>query len=278
MSRKLMSLQEASALVRDGDTVALGGNVLHRAPMAMVRELVRQKKRGLRLVKTAGAHDIDLLCAAGCVQSVDAGFVSYETEFGLAMHYRKAVERGEVQGHEHACYTVICALRGAASGAPFMPVAGLKAGDLIEANEYFQVIANPFGGEPVTVVRSIVPDVAVLHVQECDEDGNAVIAGPKFEDVLMSRAAKQVIVTTEKIVPKSKMRMRPDHVDLPHFLVQSVVLVPRGAAPCSCEKSYEADFKMLERFVNMKTADEIEQYVQAYESKDRSGTRAGGKW
>ncbi|MDU5143680.1 MAG: CoA-transferase [Paenibacillus dendritiformis] len=278
MSRKIIALQEAAALVRDGDILALGGNVLHRAPMAMVRELVRQRKRRLRLVKTAGAHDIDLLCAAGCVQSVDAGFVSYETEYGLAMHYRKAVERGEVQGHEHACYTVICALRAAAAGAPFMPVAGLKAGDLIAANDYFAAITNPFGDEPVTVVRSIVPDVAVLHVQECDEDGNAVILGPKFEDVLMSRAAKRVILTTEKIVPKSKMRMRPDSVDIPRFLVEAVVHAPRGAAPCSCDKSYEADFKMLERFVKMKTAAEIEAYVQAYDSKDRSGMKAGGQW
>ncbi|WCF09329.1 CoA transferase subunit A [Paenibacillus thiaminolyticus] len=278
MSRKIISLQEAAALVHDGDILALGGNVLHRAPMAMVRELVRQRRRRLRLVKTAGAHDIDLLCAAGCVQSVDAGFVSYETEYGLAMHYRKAVERGEVQGHEHACYTVICALRAAASGVPFMPVAGLKAGDLIAANDYFEVIPNPFGDKPVTVVRSIVPDVAVLHVQECDEDGNAVILGPKFEDVLMSRAAKRVILTTEKIVPKSKMRMRPDSVDIPHFLVEAVVHAPRGAAPCSCEKSYEAGFKMLERFVKMKTTAEIEEYVQAYESKDRSGMKAGGQW
>lgn len=278
MSQKIISLEEAAALVRDGDILALGGNVLHRAPMAMVRELVRQNKRRLQLVKTAGAHDIDLLCAAGCVQSVDAGFVSYETEFGLAMHYRKAVERGEVEGHEHACYTVICALRGAATGAPFMPVAGLKAGDLIAANDYFEVLEDPFGSGPVTVVRSIVPDVAVLHVQECDEDGNAIIYGPKFEDALMSRAAKRVILTTEKIVPKSRIRMRPDLVDIPGFLVEAVVHAPRGAAPCSCEKSYDADFRVLEKFIKLKTAEEIGGYVKEYEGKDRSGAKAGVRW
>src|SRR5690606_28472433 len=134
-----------------------------------------QKKKALRLVKTAGAQDIDLLCAAGSVKSVDAGFVSYETEFGLAMHYRKAVEAGDVIGNEHACYTVICALRAAASGAPFMPVVGLTGSDLIKTNDYFKVIPDPFGGEPVTVVKAIIPDVAIIHVQVADEAGNAII-------------------------------------------------------------------------------------------------------
>ena len=47
-------------------------------------EMVRQKKRGLRVVKTAGAMDVDALCLAGCAASVDAGFISYESQYGLA--------------------------------------------------------------------------------------------------------------------------------------------------------------------------------------------------
>ncbi|WP_110931154.1 CoA transferase subunit A [Paenibacillus bouchesdurhonensis] len=274
MSSKMISLEEAAGLVHDGDRIAFGGNVLHRAPMAMVRELARQRRKNLRIVKTAGAHDIDLLCAAGCVESVDAGFVSYETEFGLAMHYRKAVEAGRVIGNEHACYTIICALRAAAAGAPFMPVVGLKAGDLLEAADYFRVIQDPFSGDPVTVVQAIVPNVAVIHVQEADDLGNAIIYGPKFEDALMSRAARKVIVTTEKVVPRSKIRMRPDLVDIPGFLVSAVVHAPRGAAPCSVEKAYDADTKAIERFKKLK-AEEMDVYLREYETKDR-GFKAGG--
>lgn len=274
MSSKMISLEDAAGLIHDGDRISFGGNVLHRAPMAMVRELARQRRKNLRIVKTAGAHDIDLLCAAGCVESVDAGFVSYETEFGLAMHYRKAVEAGRVTGNEHACYTVICALRAAAAGAPFMPVIGLKAGDLLAVADYFQVIQDPFSGEPVTVVQAIVPDVAVVHVQEADDLGNAVIYGPKFEDALMSRAARKVIITTEKVVPRSKIRMRPDLVDIPGFLVSAVVHAPRGAAPCSVEKSYDADTKAIERFKKLK-AEEMDVYLREYETKDR-GFKAGG--
>uniref|UniRef100_UPI000B2E1CC3 CoA-transferase n=1 Tax=Clostridium sp. NkU-1 TaxID=1095009 RepID=UPI000B2E1CC3 len=72
--------------------------------------------------------------------------------------------------------------------------------DLIDANDYFIRIEDPFTKEPVTVVKAIRPDVAVIHVQEADEEGNARITGPLFEDVLFSRAAKRVFLTAENIV------------------------------------------------------------------------------
>lgn len=268
---KLVTLAQAAALVKDGDMVAFGGNVLHRAPMAMARELVRQEKKGLRLVKTAGAMEVDMLCLGGCVSSVDAGFISYETEFGLASHYRKAVESGAVRANEHACYTVICALRAAQMGVPFMPVRGLKAGDLLKVAEYFKVIQDPFSGEPITVVKALNPDFAIIHVQEADKDGNARIIGPKYEDVLLSRAAKNVIVTAENIVPTSKLALNPENIDIPHFLVTAVVHVPGGAAPCSCASCYDVDRKSIKAFKAISDKEGLKSYLESYERKDRRG-------
>ncbi|WP_210366205.1 CoA transferase subunit A [Bacillus sp. REN3] len=270
---KVMSLTDAAALLKDGDTVAFGGNVLHRAPMAFVREIARQGRKELKIVKTAGAHDIDLLCAMGSVSTVDAGFVSYETKFGLASHYRKAVQDGVVKGNEHACYTVICALRGAQMNVPFMPVKGLVAGELLDKNDYFMVVEDPFGGEPVTLVKTIVPDLAVIHVQECDANGNARIYGPKFEDVLISRAAKKVLITTEQIVPSSKMKLNAEYVDIPGFLVSAVVHAPKGASPTSCHRKYDIDEKALVSFLGLKNREEIKKYLSNYVSRDHSGER-----
>lgn len=270
-----MNLKEAIQMVRDGDTVSFGGNVLHRTPMAAVREITRQNKKNLKIVKTAGALDIDLLCAMGCVDSVDAGFVSYETKFGLAGHYRKGVQMGKIKGNEHACYTVICALRGASMNVPFMPVKGLNAGDLLVKNDYFVVVEDPFSGEPITLVKSIVPDVAIIHVQECDEKGNAIIYGPKFEDNLISRAAKKVIITTEQIVSESTIKLKADRIDIPGFLVEAVVHVPNGAAPTSCFKKYDIDEKSLSTFINMKSQEEISEFVKGYDAKDYAGERMG---
>ncbi|WP_108670446.1 CoA transferase subunit A [Peribacillus acanthi] len=272
---KVTNLQEAASMVQDGDTVGIGGNVLHRAPMAFVRELARQRKHNLKLVKTAGAHDIDLLCAFDCVESVDAGFVSYETKYGLAGHYRNGVETGRVKANEHACYTVICALRAASMNVPFMPVKGLMYGELLQHNDYFKVVEDPFGGEAVTLVKSIVPDVAIIHVHECDENGNSMISGPKFEDVLLSRAAKKVIVTTEQIVLPSKMKIHNERIDIPGFLVSAVVHTPKGASPTSVHKKYDIDEKALLRFIHSKEPLEVDNYLKSFESNDYAGNRRG---
>ena len=122
MIDKRTTLAEAIAAIPDGSRLALGGNTLHRGPGAAVHELVRQQKRGLEVVKTAGAYDIDVLCGTGVAASVAVGFVGFETAFGMAPSYRRAVESGAVEAKEHACYTVIAGLRAAIQGVPFMPV------------------------------------------------------------------------------------------------------------------------------------------------------------
>jgi glutaconate CoA-transferase subunit A len=239
-TRKLRDLPAAAALIQDGQTLALGGNLLHRAPNAFARELARAGRRSLHLIKTAGAYDVDLLCAAGCVTAVSAGFIGFENEFGLAPNYRRAVENGQVEAREHACYTAIAALRAAAFGVPFLPVAGFQGSDLPAARG-FKTVIDPYSGETVLTVPRIQPDWAILHVPLADADGNARIEGTEFEDVLMSRAARGVIVTAERIVPREQLAERPELQKIPGFLVTAVVLAPRGAWPGSCYPCYDYD-------------------------------------
>lgn len=274
MDSKLVSLKEAASMVSSQELLAIGGNVLHRAPMAFLRELVREGKKELRLVKTAGAMDVDLLCASGCVQSVDAGFISYETRYGLATHYRRAVESGQIKANEHACYTVISALRAAVCGAPFMPVRGLVVSDLLKYNDYFEVLEDPFGSGPIAVVKAIRPDTAVIHVQRCDRYGNAFIEGPVFEDVLMAKAAKRVIVTTETVLPDRYGMPDPSDATIPHFLVDAVVHVKNGAWPCSCYGRYDIDDKGITEFKGKKSSEEVVEYIlQCDRSAGVSGVR-----
>lgn len=100
MSGKLLSLADAVARIPDGASLAIGGNTFHRAPGAAVHELIRQGKKGLRLVKTAGAYDVDVLVGAGAVAHVTAAYVGFET-LGLAPRFRRAVESGLVALWEH---------------------------------------------------------------------------------------------------------------------------------------------------------------------------------
>ena len=259
---KLCTLSEAVSRIRDGMTVGLGGNTLNRAPMAAVFELIRQGKRNLCLVKTAGAMDIDALCLAGCAASVDAGFISYETEYGLAQCYRRSVQQGLVQANEHACYTVISALRAASYGIPFMPVRGLKTSDLRAVNDYFADVTDPFTGEKLAAVRAIRPDVSIVHAQVADARGNARFDGPKYEDVLLSRASATVIVTAERIVGESFFAGEREKADIPHFLVSAVVHAPHGASPGACPGCYEPDGEAVRAFLQLPDAGALAHWLE----------------
>lgn len=107
--------------------------------------------------------------------------------------------------------------------------------DLLEYNpDFYRIMRSPFTGEEVVCVRSLQPDWAIIHVQEADEYGNGRILGSRFQDILMTRAAKKTIITTEKIVDTEIMRKEPHLTAIPHFLVAAVVLAPDGARPGIC--------------------------------------------
>lgn len=99
---KIVSLGELAARIPDGAALGLGGVFLHRGPFALVRELARQGRRGLDIIKPSPGYDLDLLCRAGAVAKVRAGIVAMEGNFGLARWYRRAIERRESQLEEHA--------------------------------------------------------------------------------------------------------------------------------------------------------------------------------
>ena len=99
---KLLALVEAARLVPDGASITVGGTLLHRTPAAFVRELARQGRRGLELVKPSPAYDVDLLCAAGCLARSTFGIATFEANFGMARNFRRAVEAGQVQHTENS--------------------------------------------------------------------------------------------------------------------------------------------------------------------------------
>jgi len=99
---KICSLAQLAERVPDGCALGLGGVFLHRGPFALVRELARQRRRDLEIIKSSPGYDLDLLCRAKAVAKVRAGIVAMEGNFGLAPWYRRAIERKEAALEEHA--------------------------------------------------------------------------------------------------------------------------------------------------------------------------------
>lgn len=248
MRQKQTTLVEAIASIADGALVALGGNTLHRAPCAAVHELIRQGKHHLELVKTAGAYDVDVLVGAGVADRVSAGFIGFENVFGLAPQYRQAAEQGRIEVKEHACYTVITALRAAIQGVSFLPMAGMLNSDLMQARG-FKTVHDPYSGTEFVAIQAIRPDVALIHVQEADEQGNGRIYGTVYEDDIMARAAQRVILTCERLISSEESARTPELTVIPGIQVSHVVVVPHGAHPCSCGDLYSYDHDYLESYI-----------------------------
>lgn len=256
---KVKTIQEAVSLISDGQRLAMGGLLLQRIPAAFAREIARQEKKGLKVMKTAANYDFDLLCLAGCLEEVAAGFVSFEAEFGLAPNFRRAVQEGIVRFEENSCYTVISSLRAAAFGVPFMPIANLGESYLVNK---FKSVNNPYGDGEVLTVPAIYPDWAVIHVQKTDEEGNAIIYGPVFEDIIMARAARKIILTTEKIVSGDEISRETDLAVIPGFKVSAVVEVPRGALPGACYPYYDYSSEHVREYLSIKDREQLRGYLE----------------
>ena len=98
--RKVMSLPEAAGKIADGQLIAVGGNALHRSPVAFCSEVARKQRRGLRGVGAAPGLAMDLLCAAGVLQEIYFGFFGFENEYGLAPGMRKGIQAGTLKALE----------------------------------------------------------------------------------------------------------------------------------------------------------------------------------
>jgi glutaconate CoA-transferase subunit A len=246
---KQTSLHELVARVPSGASLALGGSFLHRGPFAFVRELIRQGKRDLEIVKQSPGYDIDILCRAGAVRKIRAGIVAMEGNFGLAPSYRKAVEQREVTLEEHACASLTAGLRAAAFGIPFQPCGGLHGSDIPALNGW-KCLDDPYGkAGPVWVVPAIQPDYAVIHANEVDRQGNVRVAGTHHWDRIMSRASKSVLVVAERVVDTEVFTAQPESTLVPYFMVEAFAVVPNGAWPGSCWPAYAIDYPAVERYI-----------------------------
>ncbi len=236
---KVCDLSQLAGFVKDGDTVAIGGGLSCREPMAAIRELIRQQRKNLKLVGSAHGIDVDMLCGASAVAVSGESYVGFEQDFGMAPNYRRACESGQVKVEDNCCYTLVQQLRAAISGLPFMPIRSVQGSDFMSLHPEFKTMQCPFTGQTLVLVPALVPDVAVLHAHFADPHGNLHISGPPVADILFAKAARTVIATVEKLVEPENLKDMG--ATIPYFYVTGITEVPFGAHPTSCYPNYAYD-------------------------------------
>ena len=261
---KRTSLAEAAALVADGSIVALGGGLSARLPMALVRELIRQGRRGLHLVGSAHSIDVDMLVSVGAVRRCEESYVGFEQDLGLAPAYRRAAEEGSIEVAESCCVSMLAQLRAAEMGLPFLPVRGVRGSDIAALHPEYATITCPFTGEVLIAVPALRPDVALLHAPSGDRYGNLHLEQPYVLDERFASASRVVIATVDELV--STEEVVASGVTIPAHLVTAVVLAPFGAHPTSCYPRYAYDHGHLREYVSAAQSgpDDFEKFLATY--------------
>jgi glutaconate CoA-transferase subunit A len=253
---KVTTMQQAIAEhVPDGTRVALGLQMEQMIPFAAGHEIIRQKKRGLRLVGPISDILFDQMIGAGCVEEVVAAWVG-NVMMGSAYNFRHATEvenpgrPGEkLRVFDMTNFTLALALQAGAMGVPFLPTRTAMGSDVPKGNHFFYQIISPFEPkETLLAVRALAPDVAMVHVQRADKHGNAHCWG-NFGVMLEGvRASKKVIVCAEEIVSEEEIASDPNRTVIPGFLVTAVVECPMGAHPSPVQGYYKRDDAFFEQY------------------------------
>ena len=97
MRDKLINLEQAAAAVKGSTQLVMSAN-LQRAPMAFLRQLVRQGTRGLRVIGVVGGEiNIDFLVGAGAVDVVDTCSVTLGEFARTGPNFARYVLAGRVR-------------------------------------------------------------------------------------------------------------------------------------------------------------------------------------
>jgi len=237
---KLVPLSEAIATyVNDGDVLYAAG-FTHLIPFAAGHEIIRQGKKNLTLARATPDLIYDQMVAAGCAKKVIFSYMGNPGVGSLRL-VRSAIEQGKLEWEEYSHFGMITRLQAGASGLPFLPMNQTGATDLEKANPNIKRIPNPFGGKDVIVVLALNPDVAIVHVQRADSNGNAHLWGIIGEQKEAAFAAKKVILTAEEIVDESIIRSDPNRTMIPGIVVSAVCHVPFACHPSYAQGYYDRD-------------------------------------
>lgn len=230
MVATITSLREAVAEhVHDGDTVALEG-FTHLIPFAAGHEIIRQGRTDLTLVRMTPDVIYDQLIGVGAARKLIFSWGG-NPGVGSLHRFRDAVEKHwpvalEIEEHSHA--GMAARYVAGASGLPFGVLRGYVGTDLPRHTDTIAPITCPFTGEHLTAVPALRPDVAIIHAQQADRNGNVGLWGIQGVQKEAVMAADRSIVTVEEVVDQLDPRVT---VTLPSWVITAVAEVPQGSHP-----------------------------------------------
>ena len=276
MSDKRVSIEEAVATIESGMTIGIGGWGSRRKPMTLVREILRRDITDLTVV-AFGGPDVGLLAAAGRIRKLVYGFVSLDS-IPLDPLFTQARERGGLEIEEYDEGMFVAGLRAANARLDFLPILAGLGSDVLSANPRLRTVRSPYSDAEYVAMPALPLDIALVHVNRADEQGNAQYLGPDpYFDDLFAMAAERTIVSTEKVVPTSALLDEGSFHTLlfSRIYASAVVEAPRGAHFTTCAPDYDRDEDFQKHYaVSAKDPDAWTEFERTFLHTDEAGYHA----
>lgn len=254
IDKRMTEAEAVSRFVYDGCYIGteLYGTV--RCPMSLVREVVRQGFRDLR-VAGQGVTELDLWLAAGIVNALDITYIGLEV-YGVSNALRREVESGRLSRVvEWSNAGISWRFKATALGVPFIPVRSMLGTDTLKYSAA-KVVECPFTGEKLALLPALILDVGLMHVHRADRYGNCQVEGITGFGVEFARACKRLIISAEEIVDTDEIRRYPDRTIVPYYLVDAVVHAPFGSHPGEMAYLYCRDEPEIKAWVEASATEE----------------------
>jgi glutaconate CoA-transferase subunit A len=243
MTGKVATMRDAVAeLVRDGDTVAIEG-FTHLICFAAGHEIIRQGRRDLTLCRMTPDVIYDQMIGAGVAKKLVFSWLG-NPGVGSLHAIRRRIEHDDpapLEIEEYSHFGMVCRYVAGASNLPFFPIRSYYETDIPKVNDRIRPMRSPYGGEEVYVVPPLKPDVAIIHAQRADENGDAQIWGLLGCQKEAAFAAERVVVVVEELVEESVIRADPNRTVIPGLIVDAVVEEPYACHPSYAQGYYDRD-------------------------------------
>ena len=247
MNCKVMTAQHAvKKYIHNSDTVFIGG-FGHAIPFAIAHEIVRQKKHKLHLVKTGADIVFDFLVAGRCASRLSCGWYG-NPGIGMSNIIVKAIASGELTLTESTNFSMVLRLHAGKLGVPFIPSPILANGDLAGTVDGIKTINCPFTNSQYQAHSALNPDVAIVHAQRSDIDGNAQLWGSVGDTIDGCDASKRIICSVEDICESEEILLSPHLTKLPAHKVVAVIQQPFGAYPSYLHDYYQRDERYYKEY------------------------------
>jgi len=229
-------------VVKPGCELYLEG-FTHLISFAAGHEIIRQGIGDITAIRLTPDLVYDQLIEAGLVKKLVFSWAGNPGVGSLQALRRRSQKdsASKIELEEYSHFGMVARTLAGSSGLPFWSLKNFEGTHIEESNPKIKSIICPYTGQRLATVPALNPDVAIIHVQRADKEGNAQVWGLMGTQKEVAFASKKLIIVAEEIVETSVIRRDPNRTLIPGILVDHVVHEPWGCHPSYAQGYYDRD-------------------------------------